>query len=178
MDSSAADPDQGFLQRWRRGLSLIDFLIALTAILIASVVAIPGFFGRPEVTLDSAAMLLANDLRFAQNEAALSEQGTRVVFSETGDGYEILYSDGVAVSNPVGGGSLVRQYSRDAIFRGVRTTVEGEETTVRFDESGFALDRLAVRLDYGGESRRLYLTRGSGMMEIDGLIREWRDDGL
>lgn len=178
MDSSRADSAWTLFRRWQRGLNLLDFLIALVGILVVSVVAIPGFFGRPEVTLDSAAMLLANDLRFAQNEAALAQQGTEVHFDADGDGYEVLYQGGPSVDNPVGGGPLHRRYSRDAIFRGVRVAVEDDTSRVRFDASGFALDHLAVRLEYGGEVRRLRLSRGSGMMEIEGLTREWRDDGL
>jgi Tfp pilus assembly protein FimT len=178
MDSSRAESAWRGFRRWQEGLSLLDFMLALAGVMVVSVLAIPGFFGRPEITLDRAALLLASDLRFAQNEAALSQRPTEVWFDPLGDGYELLYEGGELVDNPVGGGPLVRRYSRDAIFRGVRVTVEEQPGKVRFDASGFALDRLAVLLEYEGEGRRLHLTRGSGMMEIEGLAREWRDDGL
>jgi len=177
-DSSSADAKPGLLSRMRNGLNILDFALTLALVLVVSAIAIPSFFAQPKVTLDHAALLLAHDLRYAQNEAALCAQTTEVRFDPGGDGYSILYRNGQAVANPVGGADLVRQYSFDAVFRGVTVEPEGGTTHVRFDRSGFALDDASFVLHYGDDTRRLVLERGSGLMQIEGLQREWRDDGL
>lgn len=177
-DSSNADSTPGLLTRLREGLNILDFALALVLVLVVSAIAIPSFFAQPKVTLDHAALLLAHDLRYAQNEAALCAQTTEVRFDPAGDGYSILYLSGQAVANPIGGGDLERQYSYDAVFRGVMLETEGGTTHVRFDRSGFALDDASFVLHYGDDTRRLVLERGSGLMRIEGLQSEWRDDGL
>ena len=177
-DSSSASSTPGLLARLRDGLSILDFALALVAVLVVSALAIPSFFAQPRVTLDHAALLLAHDLRYAQNEAALCAQTTEVHFAPDGDGYAVRYRNGQAVANPVGGADLVRQYSFDAVFRGVSVEPESGIESVSFDRSGFALDEASFVLRYGDETRRLVLERGSGLMRIEGLKREWRDDGL
>jgi len=177
-DSSSASPTDGLAGRLRHGLRLTDFALALVAVLVVSCIAIPYFFSRPRVTLDHAALLLAHDLRYAQNEAALMAQTTEVRFDAGGDGYTVHYKNGDEVANPVGGGALFRRYSADAIFQGVSLEPIGGVERVRYDRSGFSLDEAGFVLRYGGDERRLFLSSGNGRLRIEGLEREWRDDGL
>ena len=155
-------------------------MLSLAGLTIFSLVAIPAFYARPAVTLDNAALLLAHDLRYAQNEAAILQLDTRVVFREDGDGYELVTATGRPLPNPVGGGNLLRKYSRDAIFEGVRiVSVEGlEEGTLSFGANGFCLGRADIELHYEDEVRVLHIAKNSGMIEIEGLHRAWSDDGL
>ena len=137
-----------------------------------------GATARVAVTLDHAAILMANDLRYTQNEAAICGHGTRVEFSPSGDGYTAVYSSGKPIANPVGGDNLARRYSFDAIFRGVRLETRGGEQAIEFDRNGFAKSALEVALYYQGGERLVRLESGSGIVTIDGLETEWKDDGL
>jgi hypothetical protein len=163
-----------------RHLSLGALTLSLASLTIFSLIAIPTFYARPAVTLDNVTILLAHDLRHAQNEAAILQVDTQVVFRENGDGYELLTKTGKPLPNPVGGGDLFRKYSRDAIFEGVRiTSVDGlEENALRFGANGFCLGRADIELHYEGEVRVLHIAKNSGMIEIEGLHRPWSDDGL
>lgn|GEM_PF-1006833 len=166
------------LGRWAAGLNILHLAVALAGITALTGVAIPAFYSRPEVTLDHASILLAKDLRYAQNEAAICGAGTRVEFDPGGDGYVVRYESGGPVANPVGGADLFRSYSFDAIFRGVELEVIGGPTAVRFDRDGFALDPLEVELRYGGDHRLLQMSEGSGLVDIQGLENGWNDEGL
>ena len=163
-----------------RHLSLGALILSLASLTIFSLIAIPAFYARPAVTLDNAAILLAHDLRHAQNEAAVLQVDTRMVFREDGDGYELLTQTGRPLPNPVGGGDLFRKYSRDAIFEGVRiASIEGlKENTLHFGANGFCLGRADIELHYEDEVRVLHIAKNSGMIEIEGLHRPWSDDGF
>jgi Tfp pilus assembly protein FimT len=178
MSACESSQPRSFIKRCLRAPSIVDLAVILALITVASGLAIPYFFSRPQVTLDHAAILLANDLRYTQNEAAISGETTRVVFQENGDGYQALYKSGGALPNPVGGADLQRVYSFDAIFQGVRLSPRGGAQTVEFDRNGFAVDGLEVEFFYKDGSRVLSLERGSGMMHIEGLEGEWLDNGL
>lgn len=164
----------------RAGFTILELAIALALITVASVIAIPAFYSQPNITLDNASLLLARDLRYAQNEAAMRGVHTQVTFDTFGDGYAVETSDAMPLPNPVGGGDLVRVYSRDAIFEGVTiTAINGlTEPHVRFDKNGFALDGVAIEMHYEQEVRTVHLARESGLMEIEGLTTRWKDDGL
>jgi len=160
--------------------SLLELVIALTLITIASAIAIPAFYSQPGITLDNAAILLARDLRYAQNSAVLIGEETHLVVDGDGDGYEVQRASGRPLCNPVGGGPLIRRYSGDAIFEGVRLpNVESDNgRTLRFSRRGFCLQRGQIELRYGDCVRILTVMQGSGRIAIDGLLTPWSDDGL
>lgn len=178
MSASANSSQPGFLRRCLRAPSIVDLTLTLASITVASALAIPYFFGRPQVTLDHAAILLANDLRYTQNEAAVSGETTRIAFDPGGDGYRAVYQSGDAIANPVGGADLERAYSFDAIFRGVQLSPRAGAEAVEFDRNGFAKGGVEVELSFEGDSRLLRLEQGSGIVHIEGLEGEWQDDGL
>ena len=166
--------------RRREGFTLLELAIALALITIVSVIAIPAFYAQPAVTLDNASVLLARDLRYAQNEAAMRGVNTQITFDDFGDGYAVETADAMPLPNPVGGGDLVRVYSRDAIFENVKiTAINGlSEPHVRFDKNGFALDGVSIEMHYEDEVRIVHLAKESGLMQIEGLTTRWKDDGL
>jgi len=162
------------------GISILLISLSLAFFTVLSTLAIPMFYERPVVTLDNASTLMASDLRYAQNEAAISGLGTSVHFDVAGDGYRVEYESCSPVANPIGGGPLQREFSIDAIFEGVSMQpVEGTTfDPVHFDANGFCLDSGAYRIDYRGEHRIVRLEAGSGLIQIDGLTNGWRDEGL
>src|SRR5690606_25726658 len=74
-------------QHPRRGFTVLELAVALALITLVAVLAIPAFYGRPEVTLDRAALLLARDLRIAQNEAVRWSGDVHFDFLAEGQGY-------------------------------------------------------------------------------------------
>jgi type II secretory pathway pseudopilin PulG len=172
-------------QRFSRGgsaaaFSLFELIIALALITITSVIAIPLFYAQPGITLDNAAILLARDLRYAQNSAVVIRGETQVVVDANGDGYRVCRISGQPLPNPVGDGPLVRTYSADAIFEGIDIPrVEGApQRTISFAPTGHCLTAAQVELRYAGRVRILRLEKGTGEITIDGLLTTWCDDGL
>ncbi len=160
-------------------LTITHMLSFLGLVAVISCVAIPMFFSQPRITLDNATLLFAKDLRFAQNEAVLAGQTTSLTLDENHDGYALRYSSGTPVPNPVGGGNLARVYSFDAIFRGVQIEALDEGSrTIKFDRNGFTLNSGAYRLSYEGGTRSVEIDKVSGKISIDGLERDWNDNGL
>lgn len=162
-----------------RGFSILELAVVLALITVAAAIAIPLFYGRPSVTLDNAAILLARDLRTAQNLAVHRRKGMQVEFFPDGSGYRIVDEDGQTILNPSGAGELARRYSRDAVFEGVRIrSVDlGPECAARFTPDGLSVRGGEIVLVYRDDERRLSLREGSGMVEIEGLQRSWADDG-
>lgn len=165
--------------RRRAGFSILELAVVLTLLTVAAAIAIPLFFGRPSVTLDSAAILLARDLRAAQNEAVLRGRDVVVQFLPEGDGYRAFDESGELLPSPSGGGEFLRRYSRDGVFEGVRIELldVAQNRSVHFTPEGFALQGLRLELVYAGDRRQLRLESATGLVSIEGLRRPWNDDG-
>ncbi|MDP6539705.1 MAG: GspH/FimT family protein [Planctomycetota bacterium] len=161
------------------GVNIVGLAVALLCVSALALLAIPGFFARAEVSLDNAALLLAADLRAAQNEAVLGERELRVVFAPDGTGYGIVDARERPIPHPTGVGEFVRSYSRDGVFEGVRITDRdlGPELRITFDAHGFARSVGTVVLELDGERRTVEVEAASGAVRIEGLGRPWSDGG-
>ena len=175
--------DRGRLERARAarssGFSILELAIVLTLLTVIAAIAIPLFYGRASITLDSAAILLARDLRVAQNTAVFREKDVIVQFLPEGDGYRVYDEFGAMLPNPTGGGDFVRRYSQDGVFEGVELEYldVGPNRSVHFTQGGVALHGAEVHLRFGGERRKLTVEPTTGLVTLEGLRRSWRDDG-
>lgn len=162
-----------------RAFTLPELALVLALITLLAVVAIPLFYGRPGVTLDSAAILLAKDLRYAQNLAVERGIEMSLEFAPDASGYRVTDAHGRPVPNPLGSGELARDYRRDAVFEGV--TIEsvqlGPTPRARFSPTGLALQGGTIRLAYRSHQRTLHLQAGTGLIDLEGLTRPWTDTG-
>lgn len=164
----------------KAGFTILQVALILVSLTTLACLAIPFWFGREEVTLDNAAVLLAEDLREVQNRAAFQRSPLRVVFHPDGGGYEVRDSAGRLAVAAIGGRPFLREYDRDAVFRGVRvdrirTRTENE---MLYGPRGLLLEGAEIRLAFEGETRTLSVEAGTGRIEVEGLERrEWIDDG-
>lgn len=162
------------------GLSLLQVVLAATALSVFAGFAIVRWFERDDVTLDNAVKLLAADLRDAQNRAAYQHRALRVAFRPDGEGYSVQDASGREVRAPVGNGTFRRHYARDAVFRGVRVTALGlgPDRAVHYGPYGSALNRAEIELTFRGARRVLRIVDDEGSIEIEGLQDDWQDPGL
>ena len=146
---------------------------------LIAAVAIPAYFSQSDVTLESAAVLLAKDLRAAQNRAAYTGDATRMEFLPDGDGYLVFDGEGRPVDNPRNELPFERRYSIDAVFRGVRITdVElGERTALQFDGRGDPDGPIRVTLQFDGDERVVTLVPPYGEIELIVSTSGWIDLG-
>jgi len=151
--------------------------MAVVAISLVAAVVIPAFFRDANVTLENASVLLARDLRAAQNRSAYMGEPSTFVFRADGDGYEVRDPDGELILNPRTGHEFVRRYSIDGVFRGVRIEqVEaGGDRTIEFDDLGLALESARVTLTFDEGQRVVLLEEGNGRLTILGSPHGWRE---
>ncbi len=145
-------------------------MIVLAVVTVTAAASIWAYFSRPEVTLDNAALLLARDMRLAQNRASLLHRPVSLIFREDGDGYRIV--DGLEDS-PLprrGPERFERWYSRDAIFEGVKILRVGLGAGERlvFDGEGSTTPVGRITLSYEEETRTLELEAGTGRILLTG----------
>lgn len=164
----------------RGGFTLLHLVLLLGILTVAAAVAIPQFFAREIVTLENGAVLLARDLRAAQNRAAFSHETLFFRFFEDGDGYEVVTKSGKPILDPRTGRLFVRRYSTDGVFEGLRIdSVEaGDDRTLVLTASGEISDELRVSLSFKGSQRLLRAARPTGLVKIEGSTSEFLDDGL
>ncbi|HED67143.1 MAG TPA: type II secretion system protein [Planctomycetes bacterium] len=163
----------------RRGFTLFELLITLVVISTTAAVVIPAFFASPEITLENASVLLAHDLRAAQNRSAYLAEPSRFEFFSDGDGYRVVGPRGQVVENPTTGLPFVRRYSEDAVFRGVRILEAncGGDSILEYNAGGQALESARIVLAFRGETRTLELGRTNGRVRILGTTSGFVDRG-
>lgn len=163
----------------RGGFTLLELLLSLIAISVIAALAIPAYFGRSEVTLENAAVLLARDLRAAQNRSAYMGEPTRIEFLEDGDGYRVLDELGKPIENPRNELPFERRYAVDAVFRGVeifRVDLKGADA-LTFNKHGEPSGPANLMLRFGEDERTVMLTMPYGEIEILGSTSGWIDLG-
>jgi len=163
----------------RRGFTILELVLALTMVSAVATLAIPAYFDRGDVTLENAAVLLARDIRAAQNRSAYLGEPARIEFYADGAGYRATTWKGRIIHNPRTEEPFVRDYSQDGVFEGVLfLEVEmGDEGLLRFDARGRALDGGSVVLGYGSDRRTLLIESGTGKISILGSTSGWIDLG-
>jgi prepilin-type N-terminal cleavage/methylation domain-containing protein len=148
-----------------RGFTILELLVALVAVTLISALSMWAYFARPEVTLDNATLLLARDMRIAQNRAVLLRRPVYLAFAKDGDGYRVYDdSDDDAPPSRQGFERVERHYGRDAIFQGVRILHFGLATLDRitFPPDGREPPAGRIMLSYGDETRTLEIEVGTG----------------
>ena len=162
------------------GFTMLHLILLLVGLSGLAMVGIPMFFERGTVILENGAVLLARDVRTAQNRAAYSREPLFLRFFEDGDGYEVVTRSGTPIDDPRTGRPFVRHYSIDGVFEGLRITEvrTGPDDTLILSAIGETSHILEVRLEFDGEHRQLYAERSSGMITIEGSTSGFVDDGI
>lgn len=163
----------------RKGFTILELLIALVVLSSIAAMAIPAFFEEPSVTLENASVLLARDLRAAQNRSAYMAEPCRFVFRRDGDGYVTTDRKGAVILNPRSRQPFSRRYSSDGVFRGVVVTNvrAGRDWTLIYDDRGRPIESATITLTYEDDVRVLLVEKGSGDVTILGSTSGWNDQG-
>jgi len=167
------------LKKTKRSFALLHFASFLAICTTIAATAIPAWFGRGEVTLEQAAILLARDLRAVQNHAVISGQHIELEFLPESDGYRAVDEEGLPVSLYSDGIPLARRYNADGVFQGVHvhSVALDKKGPLVYDPSGFALNGGQVILSLGEDRVVITISTESGWVAIEGLSGPWRELG-
>lgn len=143
-----------------RSYTLIELLIVIGILGIASSLLIPHLVNRDSMNVQAAVRLVIGDLCFAQSDALAHQEMRRVHFYEDGRGYCIVrIRDSIELSqafdedtaefvhDPLASGAEIGHYivdfSTDSRFRGVKVAdveIDGDDmtngTNLQFDQLG------------------------------------------
>ncbi len=122
LGSRVAQRPQRPASRLRGGFTMLHLVLVLVVLSALAAIGIPMFFERPHVTLENGAVLLAEDLRAAQNRAAFSREPLFLRMLPDGDGYEVVTRTGKPIDDPRTGRPFLRRYSIDGVFEGLVIT--------------------------------------------------------
>jgi prepilin-type N-terminal cleavage/methylation domain-containing protein len=163
----------------RSGFTVFELLLAILVISMLAAVTVPAYFSQPEVSLENASILLANDLRTAQNQAAFDGRAARFRFLSDGDGYVVVDTAGKQLENPATGRIFERRYSSDGVFLGVaiQRAEVGPDRILHIDEHGRPLESAHITLTFCGDSRDVLVEKGTGRIRILGTTSGWTDRG-
>ncbi len=165
----------------RAGFTMLHLVVLLVLLSAGAAIAIPRFFGQEVVTLENGAVLLARDLRTAQNRAAFSREVLFLRFFDDGDGYEVVTKSGKPIMDPRTGRPFVRHYSIDGVFEGLRiesVDAGGDDRTIVLSALGETSEPLTVKLTFAGHERVLRAARSTGLVVIEGTTSGFLDSGL
>ncbi len=160
--SSAHDRELGF--------TILELLFVLLIASLTATAAIPAYFSRSEVTLDNATRLLVDDLRQAQIRAVYRNAAVDVRFESSGDGYSVVDRCPETPADDEAN-LVVRRYSRDAVFEGVRVSMipDGSAHAIEFESDGTTHLGRHVTLDYRGEARTVLVEAPRGTIRAPEL---------
>jgi prepilin-type N-terminal cleavage/methylation domain-containing protein len=162
------------------GYTLIEVLITVTVIGIASAIVVPAMMRGGELGLQAASRMVIADLLFAQNDAIAYQSPRRVVFDIDGNAYR-LESGVVAADGTIAwsllhapwqggsGGNYVVDFDTDRRFEGV-VLIEADfddAPSVAYDELGGPSAGGFVRLRFDDQTYRIDLATFTGRVSVE-----------
>ena len=160
--------------RPRHGISLLSLLLTILGIGLTAALVVPRFFAKTNVTLDNAAVVLAKDLRAAQQRSSFVHQASR--FEVRSDGYRVVDATGALVHRYGSDENFERSFGPRSVHAGVAISkIElGADSALDIDAVGLATESGSITLEFQGVERRLSIRPGRGLIDIEGLDRDWR----
>ena len=148
--------------------SLLHLLSALLIVAAVAGFTVPAFFARPQVTLTSAAQLLAKDLSSAQGRAVYLHDSVHIEFDADGLGYRVIGPSAKAIESPLTGGLFARRFDRDAVFQGITIayTTLGAHRRISFDGEGNVVAGGGVTLGFRGYLQSVQVDPLTGLIGI------------
>jgi Tfp pilus assembly protein FimT len=159
----------------KNGFTMVDILMAITIMLIFSVVAIPKLTSYNTVKLFSVANKLAMDIRYTQ-QLAVSKQVRCGLSFNTGNESYFVYIKNLAdkATDPFTRGDLIMNFQTDPYYKGVDLVSTNFGNILIFNQVGKPHNSVGdslsadgqIVLQSPGESITIFITRGTGRISI------------
>jgi prepilin-type N-terminal cleavage/methylation domain-containing protein len=153
----------------KAGFTLVEILIVVVILSIASLTAIPMLSNGASMQIRSAANVIASDLEYAKSMAISRGQYYSVIFDKNTESYRIVDKDSNVIQNPVKLGSqYIINFSTDSRLSKVDiTNVNFNSTnTVRFDYIGSPNNGGTVTLQAGSNKATINVEPVTGYITV------------
>ncbi len=145
--------------RSRRGFTLVEIIIVIVILAIASLVAIPVFSTGADMQVRSAANKIAVDLDYAKGLAVTHQENYSVVFTPGSETYQIQDAGGNVIDHPLRSGQFIENLSAD------RRVGRVNIVSTNFDGDAITFDYLGA--PYDGEDTSSPLNSGRITLTAD-----------
>jgi len=151
------------------GFSLLEVLIVVVILAIASMIAVPMFSSAATLQLDSAVNMIASDLEYAKSLAISRSQDYTVVFDVPANRYQIEDQSGNVLPHPVKKGfSYVVDLATEGLGKVSLVEVNfGGTSQVKFDCLGSPDNGGTIRLQAAGVERIVTVEPVTGYVTIN-----------
>jgi len=157
-------PDNG---DHRGGFTLVELIVVLVILAIASLMVIPGVASLGDVSATSAARLLAGDLQYAQNAAITYQQPVTVAFNTATESYGLTNASGPLI-HPMTKADYTVDLPSQRGFEGANVVSAsfGGSPAVTFDELGAPDSAGSVTLQVGPHVYRVDVAAATGKVTV------------
>lgn len=164
--------------RERAGFTLLELLLSLLAVALIAAFSISAWFGRSEVTLESAVDLLVLDIRAAQARASFFRMPVELAFLPDGRGYDVI-DPAQGEDSPLAPAVSARRFDQGAVFEDVRIVrIElGRSQRLVFNAIGEVLDGGRIELGYRNERRTVEIEPRTGRIRLPERSVGWDRHG-
>lgn len=154
-----------------RGFTLVEILVMVTIIAIASAVVVPYMLEQGQMGVQAAGRIIITDILYAQNEAIAHQQSRRVVFDADKNQYSLTDETGEVLSVGWKGGTgpnYLIDFANDQRFSGVALgEIDfGGSTTIEFDALGSPTNGGTIDLSTDKVSYRISVAPMTGRVTI------------
>ncbi|MEM6554034.1 MAG: type II secretion system protein [Planctomycetota bacterium] len=157
--------------RSQSGYTLIEVLIVVTILGIATAVVVPNLLQAGTLGVQAAARVVVADILYAQNDAMTRNATRRVVFVPADNGYSLTDSSGTLLSSAMQGGAdqnYAIDFDDDERFRGVEILSAdfGGTPVLQFDDLGTPIQGGVVELRYDQQTYRVTVAAFTGRVTV------------
>jgi prepilin-type N-terminal cleavage/methylation domain-containing protein len=160
----------------RRGYTLIEVLIVVTIIGIASGIVVPHMMRSGSIGVQAAARMIIGDILVAQNDAIAKQSPRQVIFEPVENRYRIVDGAGNPVEASWRGGSSTGGYAvdldDDGRFDGARIVSAdfgGGSSTLAFDAMGGPASGGEVIIEFEAQRFRVAVAQFTGRVTVERL---------
>ncbi len=156
----------------RAGYTLVEVLIVVTIIGIASAVVVPHMLAAGTLGVQAAARIIVSDILYAQNDAIAQQRIRRVIFDPANESYMLQDENGAILTARWKGGTANNystDFTTDDRFQGV-VIVSADfsgVSTLEFDALGGPLNGGTVVIDFQGSRYRVTVASFTGRVTVE-----------
>lgn len=161
--------------RSRAGYTLVEVLIVVTILGIASAVIVPQMLTAGTLGVQAAARIIIADILYAQNDAIAQQRNRKVVFDPANESYALTDGAGNILSVNWKGGvtnNYVVDFANDSRFQGVVIAsanfggAPGDPPTLEFDALGGPVNGGTVEIQFQNQRYRVTVASFTGRVTV------------